>query len=53
MAPTVTTTRTDHYGIPADDITPEDFAPEPEECCAGLSDDSLLHWPALRSRDDD
>jgi hypothetical protein len=41
-----TTLREEHYGIPAEDIAPEDFAAELEDCGAGLSDDSLLHWPA-------
>lgn len=37
----------DLFGIPGDEIAPEDFAPELEDCGAGLSDDALLHWPSF------
>lgn len=38
------------YGIPGDEIAPEDSPPELDDCGAGLSEDSLLHWPRIEPR---
>lgn len=38
------------YGIPGDEIAPEDFAPDLEDCGAGLSEEALLHWPEFADR---
>lgn len=41
----------DLFGVPGEDLAPEDFAPELEDCGAGLSDDAVLHWPEVISLD--
>lgn len=54
MPPTTATLaqalRAEAYGTPVDEITLDDCQPELEDCGAGLSDDSLLHWPLLAER---
>lgn len=42
--------RVEFYGIPGDEIAPEDSPPELDDCGAGLSEDSLLHWPRIEPR---
>lgn len=46
----ITDIRVEHYGAPLDELTLDDVQPELEDCGAGLSDDSLLHWPTLAER---
>lgn len=52
MAGTPQTIRRDRYGTPADEIAPEDFLPEPDECGAGLSGPSILWWPLVDQAED-
>jgi hypothetical protein len=52
MAGTPQTIRRDRYGTPADEIAPEDYLPEPDECGAGLSGPSILWWPLVDQAED-
>lgn len=47
MAALTDSIRIEFYGTPGDEIAPEDFAPELEDCGAGLSTAAILRWPQV------